>query len=209
LTSILGYLDVLDESGDRDPVARHRALEAMKEEGGRMARLVEDLLVLARLDARREMPTELVDLVALAREVAGDYPGRRIEFASPDLVVPVLADREALRRVVSNLLANSVKYTAQEEKILVSVEREGREAVLRVTDEGAGIPEEALPHIFERFYRAESSRSGEGSGLGLAIVRETVEALKGRIEVESAPGKGSTFTVCLPLPDEEKLSEKN
>jgi len=209
LTSVLGYLDVLDESGDKDPVARHRALGAMKEEGGRMARLVEDLLVLARLDARREMPAELVDLVALAREVAGDYPGRRIEFASPDLVVPVLADREALRKVVSNLLANSVKYTAQEEKILVSVEREGREAVLRVTDEGAGIPEEALPHGFERFYRAESSRSGEGSGLGLAIVRETVEALEGRIEVESAPGKGSTFTVRLPLPDEEKLSEKN
>jgi two-component system sensor histidine kinase BaeS len=93
------------------------------------------------------------------------------------------------------------------------VAQEGREAVLRVADEGAGIPEDALPHVFERFYRAESSRAGEGTGLGLAIVRETVEALEGRIEVQSAPGEGSAFTVRLPLsekvPERERLSEKS
>ncbi|MDQ3966001.1 MAG: HAMP domain-containing histidine kinase, partial [Actinomycetota bacterium] len=213
LTSILGYLDVLEESGDKDPVIRRRALKAMREEGGRMARLVEDLLVLARLDAQREMPTELVDLVMLAREATENHPGRRIEFTAPDSVVSVLADREALRRVIWNLLSNAVKHTPPEKKILVSVDREGQEAVLSVADEGAGIPENALPHVFERFYRAESSRAGEGSGLGLAIVRETVEALEGRVEVESVPSKGSTFTVRLPLseklPEKEKLSEKN
>jgi signal transduction histidine kinase len=84
--------------------------------------------------------------------------------------------------------------------------------VLCVTDEGTGVAEEALPHVFERFYRAESSRTGKGSGLGLAIVRETVEALGGRIEVQSVLGKGSTFTVRLPLaerlPDKEKLSKE-
>jgi two-component system OmpR family sensor kinase len=213
LTSILGYLDVLEESGDKDPVIRRRALKAMREEGGRMARLVEDLLVLARLDTQREMPTELVDLVALAREVTENHPGGQIEFTATDLAVPVLADREALRRVIWNLLSNAVKHTPPEKKILVSVDRQGQEAVLSVADEGAGIPENALPHVFERFYRAESSRAGEGSGLGLAIVRETVEALEGRVEVESVPGKGSTFTVRLPLseklPEKEKLSEKN
>jgi len=210
LTSILGYLDVLDESGDKDPVVRHRALKAMREEGGRMARLVEDLLVLARLDARREMTAEFVDLVTLAREAIENYPNRRIEFAAPDLVVPVLAEREALRRVISNLLSNAVKHTPPDKGIWVSVDLEGREALLRVADEGAGIPEEALPHVFERFYRAESARTGEGSGLGLAIVRETVEALKGRVEVESGGGKGSTFTVRLPLSQsKEKRSEKN
>ena len=209
LTSILGYLDVLDEGGDKDPVVRHRALKAMREEGGRIARLVEDLLVLARLDARREMPAELVDLVALAREAVENYPHRRIKFAAPDLVVPVLAERESLRRVISNLLSNAVKHTPPDKEIRVSVDREGREALLRVADEGAGIPEEALPHVFERFYRAESSRTGEGSGLGLAIVRETVEALKGRVEVESGAGKGSTFTVRLPLSQsKENVSEK-
>ncbi len=214
LTSILGYLDVLDESGDTDPMIRQRALGAMREEGGRMASLVEDLLVLARLDARRETSVELVDLVTLAREAVGNYPGSRIELASPeDRAVPVLGDPEALRRVVSNLLSNAAKHTPPEKNILVSVDCEDREAILRVADEGAGIPKDALPHIFERFYRAESSRTGEGSGLGLAIARETVEALEGRIEVESTPGKGSTFTVRLPLsemlPGKEMLSEKS
>jgi two-component system OmpR family sensor kinase len=213
LTTVLGYLDVLEESGDTDPVVRHRVFQVMREEGGRMARLVEDLLVLARLDEGREMPAELVDLVALAREVVGNYPDRRIELLASDGVVPVLANPEALRRVVSNLLSNAVKHTPSENEILVSVDREGREAALRVADEGAGIPEDALPYVFERFYRAESSRVGEGTGLGLAIVRETIEALEGRIEVRSAPGEGSAFTVRLPLseklPERERLSEKS
>jgi two-component system OmpR family sensor kinase len=178
-----------------------------------MARLVEDLLVLARLDEGREMPAELVDLVALAREVVGNYPDRWIELLAPEGVVPILADPEALRRVVSNLLSNAVKHTPPENEILVSVDREGPEAALRVADEGVGIPEDALPHVFERFYRAESSRAGEGTGLGLAIVRETVEALEGRIEVQSAPDEGSAFTVRLPLseklPERERLSEKS
>lgn len=213
LTTVLGYLDVLEESGDTDPVVRHRVFQVMREEGGRMARLVEDLLVLARLDEQREMPTEVVDLAALTREAAGNYPDRRVRLAVPDTVVPVLGDREALRRVISNLLSNAIKHTPPEKKILVSVDHEDRDAVLRVTDEGAGIPEDALPHVFERFYRAESSRAGEGTGLGLAIARETVEALEGRIEARSAPGEGSVFTVSLPLvkklPEREKLSEKN
>jgi len=218
LTSIIGYLDVLDESGDKDPVVRRQVLRAIREEGERMARLVEDLLVLARLDTQRKMHVELVDLVTLTRESTVNYSRRQVEFAAPGLVVPVLADREALRRVVSNLLSNAIKHTPPEQRILVSVDREGQEAVLRVADEGVGIPEDALPHVFERFYRAESSRAGEGTGLGLAIVRETVEALEGRIEVESALATGSTFTVRLPLserlpkknvPNQEKLSGKN
>jgi two-component system OmpR family sensor kinase len=210
LTSILGYLDVLDEGRDKDPVARHQALKAMRDEGGRMARLVEDLLILARLDARRALPVELVDLVTLAREATENYLGHWVEFAAPDQAIPVLADREALRRVISNLLSNAVKHTPPEKKILVSVDRMGREAILRVADKGEGILEDTLPHVFERFYQAESSRAGEGSGLGLAIVRETIEALKGQVEVESIPGKGSTFTIRLPLseslpPEDEKL----
>lgn len=213
LTSILGYLDVLDESGDKEPAIRHRALEAMREEGIRMSRLVEDLLVLARLDARREARLEPVDLVALAQEVIDRYPGRLIELAASYPTVSVLAEWEALRRVLSNLLSNAIKYTPPEKKILVSVDREAQDAVLRVSDEGTGILEDAMPHVFERFYRAESSRTGQGSGLGLAIVQETVEALEGRVEAESILGKGSVFTLHLPLserlPDEEKILEKN
>jgi signal transduction histidine kinase len=111
------------------------------------------------------------------------------------------------------LLSNAVKHTSPEKRILISVNREGQEAVLCVADEGGGIPEDVLPHVFERFYRAESSRAGEGSGLGLAIVREIVEALQGRIEAESIPGKGSAFTVRLPLserlPEKQRVSNKN
>ena len=201
LTTVLGYLDVLEESGDTDPEIRHRVFRVMREEGGRMARLVEDLLVLARLDEGREMPADLVDLVALTREVIGSYPDRRIELAASEGDVPVLADPEGLRRVVSNLISNAVKHTPLGNEILISADHEGREAVLRVTDEGSGIPGDALPHVFERFYRAESSRAGEGTGLGLAIARETVEALGGQIGVRSILGEGSEFTVRLPLPE--------
>jgi two-component system, OmpR family, sensor kinase len=208
LTTVLGYLDVLEESGDTDPVVRHRVFRVMREEGGRMACLVEDLLVLARLDEGWEMPAKMVDLVALTREVIGGYPDGRIELETPDSFILVLADREALRRVISNLLANAVNHTPTENEILASIDREGREATLRVADAGAGIPEDALPYIFERFYRAESSRAGEGTGLGLAIVRETVQALKGRVDAESVPGEGSTFTVHLPLSERLLQREK-
>jgi two-component system, OmpR family, sensor kinase len=208
LTTVLGYLDVLEESGDTDPVVRHRVFRVMREEGGRMACLVEDLLVLARLDEGWEMPAEIVDLIALTREVIGGYPDGRIELEGPDSSILVRADPEALRRVISNLLANAVNHTPTENEILASIDREGREAALRVADAGAGIPEDALPYIFERFYRAESSRAGEGTGLGLAIVRETVQALKGRVDAESVPGEGSTFTVHLPLSERLLQREK-
>ena len=158
------------------------------------------------------MSVEPVDLAALAREAADNYPGRRIELVSNGIEVPVLAAPEALRRVVSNLISNAVKHTPPGKRIKVSVDREGREAVLRTADEGTGIPHDALPYVFERFYRAESSRTGEGSGLGLSIVRETLEALEGHIEVESVPGEGATFTVRLPLSEKfpsEEISAKN
>jgi two-component system OmpR family sensor kinase len=207
LTSVLGYLDVLVEGGDADPAFRDRALRAMQDEAERMSRLVDDLLALARLDTRREDPKEPVDLAALAREVAGTYPGCRIEVSARDGPVTVLAGPESLRRVVSNLLSNAVRHTPSDKDIRVCVKSENREAVLRVDDDGVGIPKEALPHIFERFYRVESARTGEGSGLGLAIVKETVEFLGGMVEVESAPDAGSSFTVRLPL--SEKPSQKN
>ncbi len=200
LTTIIGYVDVLTERGDADPAARQKALGAIRNEAGRMAGLVEDLLALARLEALRELPREPVDLARLTREAARAYPENRLEIEASEPVT-VLADTDSLRRVVSNLLSNAVKYTPRDREIQVSVGREDREAVLRVADEGVGIPKEDLPHIFERFYRAEGSRMGEGSGLGLAMVKEAVDALGGRIEVESMPDVGSTFTVYLPLSD--------
>ncbi|MGI9049310.1 MAG: sensor histidine kinase [Rubrobacteraceae bacterium] len=200
LTSVLGYLDVLEERGDADPAIRERAYAAMKEEGGRMARLVEDLLTLARLESRQEAHLAPTDLVELARGAVGSYPGRRIKISGEGPVV-ILAEPESLRRVISNLLSNAVKHTPPDSEIEVSVKRLEGEAILRVSDEGEGISGEDLPHVFARFYQAETSRFGEGTGLGLTIVREAVETLGGHVEVESAPGEGATFTVHLPLPD--------
>lgn len=200
LTSILGYLDVLNEGGHKDPAVRRRAYTAMREEGGQMAHLVEELLTLARLESRQETPSQLVDLAALTREVARSYPKRRIAVSADEPVV-LAAEPDSLRRVVSNLLSNAVKHTPPEKDIQVSVEQRDGEAVLRVSDEGAGISKKDLPYIFDRFYCAGGSQIGEGTGLGLAIVKETVEALGGRVEVQSAVKEGSTFTVLLPLPD--------
>ena len=200
LTSVLGYLDVLEERGDADPAIRERAYAAMKEEGGRMARLVEDLLTLARLESRQEAHLAPTDLVELARGTVASYPGRRIKTSGEGPVV-ILAEPETLRRVISNLLSNAVKHTPPDGEIEVFVKCLEGEAVLRVSDEGEGISGEDLPHVFERFYQAETSRFGEGAGLGLTIVRETVDNLGGHVEVESAPGEGATFTVRLPLPD--------
>ena len=200
LTSVLGYLDVLEERGDADPAIRERAYAAMKEEGGRMARLVEDLLTLARLESRQEVHLEPTDLVELARGAVASYPGRRVKISGANPVV-VVAEPESLRRVIFNLLSNAVKHTPPDSEIEVSIKRLEGEAILCVSDEGEGISEDDLPHVFERFYQAETSRFGEGTGLGLTIVRETVETLGGHIEVESAPGEGATFTVHLPPPD--------
>lgn len=200
LTSVLGYLDVLEERGDADPAIRERAYAAMKEEGVRMARLVEDLLTLARLESRQEAHLAPTDLVELARGTVASYPGRRIKISGAGPVV-VVAEAESLRRAISNLLSNAVKHTPPDGEIEVSVKRLEGEAILRVSDEGEGISGEDLPHVFERFYQAETSRFGEGTGLGLTIVREAVENLGGHVEVESAPGEGATFTVRLHLSD--------
>lgn len=208
LTSILGYLDVLNEGGNKNPSVRRRALSAMREEAALMAHLVEDLLALARLESRQETPSQPVDLAALTHEVVVSYPKRQIGVSTNEPVV-LMAEPDSLRRVVSNLLSNAVEHTPPEKDIKISVERGNEEAILRVSDEGAGISEEDLPHIFDRFYRANGSRTREGTGLGLAIVKETVEAMGGRVEAQSAVHKGSVFTVLLPLSIEASNSPES
>ncbi|MGF1471490.1 MAG: ATP-binding protein [Rubrobacteraceae bacterium] len=200
LTSILGYLDVLEEGGDRDPAVRQRALSVIREESGRMAHLVRDLLALARLESHQETLSQPVDLCEVALEAVKSYPGRDIPVRCPEPVV-VDTDSDAMLGVVSNLLSNAVDHTLPEQAVRVEIRREGVEAVLSVSDEGTGIPAEDLPRVFERFYRAGDSGGRDGAGLGLAIVKETVEASGGSVGVESVPGQGSSFTVRLPLSD--------
>jgi len=177
------------------------------EETHRMSRIVESLLTISRLDAGEvRMDKSHLDLGELAASTAGEMRllaeeksiGLRIHAGTG---VQVLGDRVRLQQVIVNLIDNAIKYTPAGGMIEVHVTREGDSAVLKVSDNGLGIPAHALPHVFERFYRADKARSraNGGAGLGLSIVKAICAAHNGEIEVSSQEGRGSIFRVELPL----------
>jgi heavy metal sensor kinase len=184
-----------------------RLLVSQLEEFDSLTRMINDLLVLANAEAGEirwsEQNVNLSRLaVALAEQLEPVAASRGIQMetvAEPD--VHVRGDGSWLERVILNLLDNAIKFTPDGGKIRVGVAAENGSAKLRVEDQGIGIPPEALPHIFQRFYRAEPSRSKRvpGVGLGLALARWIVEKHRGRITVESQPGQGTCFMVWLPL----------
>ncbi|GAC1636790.1 MAG: hypothetical protein NVS4B2_25380 [Chloroflexota bacterium] len=143
-----------------------------------------------------------IDLVPVARAAADDLlPDRAtIQVVAPDAPVPVLADTQRLGQVFANLLTNAVKYSADGSEIVVRITQSAGQARIAITDRGAGIPPEALPHLFGRFYRVQSTAAHvQGLGLGLFITSRIVEGHGGTISVESEVGRGSTFTITLPL----------
>ena len=169
--------------------------------------LVNDLLDLGRIEAGFDTRRDDVALENILHFTA-DNLGRqimdkRIDFTmnvDPDL--PILRGNPIrLRQMVDNLLVNAVKYTPEGGKVRVSLRREDSQIILEVSDTGVGIPASDQPHIFEKFYRVDDllARQAEGSGLGLSIVRHVIRAHRGRIVVDSEPGRGSTFTIVLPL----------
>jgi len=185
-----------------------RVLSSQLEEFDKLSRMINDLLVLARAEAGEIRWAEQdVDLSALAvslteqlEPVAASKNIALKATAAPNL--RVVGDANWLERAILNLLDNAIKFTPDGGQVLVSAApAEQGYGTLRVTDTGVGIPPESLPHIFERFYRAEPSRSKRiaGVGLGLSLTRWIVEKHRGRISVESQPGKGSTVTLWLPL----------
>ncbi len=202
LTSISGYAQLLEKRDLKDPVVRE-SVAAIERESRRMRELVEAMLALARGDEDASLDLEFRDLGAVAAEavdsarvVAKDKV--EIRYAHPGHPVVVFCDRGCVRQAVSILLDNAVKYTPKGGRAMVAV-REGEEWVkIEVSDTGIGIPEDQLPLVFERFYRADEARASGGAGLGLAIARQISEAHGGRIEARSTLGKGSTFTLSLP-----------
>jgi len=180
-------------------------LQSNLEETEKMARIVEDLLTLARFD-NREVRLERVpaDLGALLRGAAARLEGVArangvtIEVSSPGDVPAVEADQAQLGRLLLNLLDNAVKYGKSGGKVLASVYTDAGQPAVSVSDNGPGIPAADLPHIFKRFYRADSSRSSSGFGLGLSIAKSIADAHGAEIRVASSPA-GSTFTVVFPL----------
>jgi signal transduction histidine kinase len=124
---------------------------------------------------------------------------RPLRLEAPELPIAVTGDRDRLGQVLDNLLGNAIKYSPADGQILVQVARGDREVVLRVIDQGPGIPADVLPHLFERFFRGPNTAGDPGLGLGLYITRMLVEAHGGRVSATSRAGEGSTFTIVLPL----------
>ncbi|HKB46341.1 MAG TPA: ATP-binding protein, partial [Ktedonobacterales bacterium] len=175
----------------------------------RMERLVNDLLDVSRIESGRlALRLEPLDLISLCRHVAAEQMAaseREIELELPREPTTVRADADRIDQVLANLLSNALKYSPQERPVTLTVRKEAANAVIAIRDEGSGIPQEALPHLFERFYRVPGvqvqSGSGVGLGLGLYITRELVERHGGQIRAESTPGFGTIFSVTLPLAD--------
>ena len=207
LTSIKGFAETLLGGAMSDETACRRFLTIIDSEAGRLMKLVDDLMDLSRLESRVVSfePTEvrLDELVteALTR-MRPQAEAQRIQLRTAATeAVTVLADRDRILQVITNLLDNAIKFTPDGGEVEASVWRTGAEGVVSVTDTGRGIPADDLLRIFDRFYRVDRSRSREagGTGLGLAIAKHIVEAHGGRITVASRINSGSTFTFTLPI----------
>ncbi len=201
LTTVRGNIELLRREPPMEAQEHADVLADTKDEVERLMRLVQQLLVLARADAGRQVRREPVALDLLIEDVCRQTkllaPDRTIVCeASPDVVA--LGDPDALKQVLLILLDNAHTHTLPQSTIGVAMAVKDDRVVIRVRDTGEGIAPEVLPHIFERFYRGDIARSGTGTGLGLAIAQELIQAQAGTITVESTVGQGTVFTVSLP-----------
>lgn len=213
LTALSGFIETLKGPASKDDEARERFLDIMEREAGRMERLIDDLLSLSKIEVNRHIrPRGAVDLTALIRDVRdglGHIVERKKVEVSYDLVdhqVQVLGDPDQLVQVFQNLIENAVKYAGEAEVRVVQTVMESAPGIIGpavrtdIIDKGDGIAPEHLPRLTERFYRVDigRSRGAGGTGLGLAIVKHIVNRHRGRLEITSKLGKGSTFSVVLP-----------
>ncbi len=206
LTAVRGNLDLLKRGAAQDPEERALVLDAIDSETARMSRLVSDLLLLARQDAGVPLAKHPIELDTLLLEVYRQAQltakGVRLTLGAEDQAI-IVGDRDRLKQVLLNLLDNAVKYTPQGGEVTLALTKDERWVKIAVQDTGIGIAPENIPNLFDRFYRVDKARSRDagGTGLGLAIAKSVVDAHNGKLTVESEPGKGSTFTVWLPLPE--------
>jgi signal transduction histidine kinase len=197
----------LARSRPRDADTLLEMMAGMEGDVDRMTRLLEQMLALARVEQRGLETFAPVDLGSLLQDVTGQFQIRAFQQGialglnlPPKVDLTIQGDQARLRQVLSNLIENALKYTPRGGLVSLEVTRNCDQTEIAVADSGEAIPPEHLPHIFERFYRVESSRSRDsgGAGLGLAISQEIVHRHGGTIEVQSESGSSTTFTVRLP-----------
>lgn len=207
LTSIRGFAELYRQGALPAREDVDRAMGRVESEAARMGLLVEDLLLLARLDQQRPLERARVDLLELAGDAVQDAravdPARSVllSVGSADVAPVVVGDAPRLRQVFGNLVSNALTHTPDGTPVVVTLSTHEGQAVVEVADTGPGIPAEDRVKVFERFYRADSSRTRAkgGNGLGLSIVAALVSAHGGSVEAVETPGGGATFRVCLPL----------
>lgn len=213
LATLAGFIETLQGPAAEDEAARHRFLDIMGREAGRMSRLIDDLLSLSRIELDKYVrPQGAIDLEPLFTDVAKtlamrlDADERQLIVAPHADLPPVVADRDQILQVLHNLISNALKYGHSGTAIVLGAERlpavAGRDASVRVTvqDQGEGIAPEHLPRLTERFYRVDTSRSRKmgGTGLGLAIVKHIIERHRGQFELSSKQGEGTRVSFTLP-----------
>jgi two-component system phosphate regulon sensor histidine kinase PhoR len=217
LAALLGFIETLQGTAKDDSVARGKFLDIMQGQATRMARLIDDLLSLSRIELNSHLqPNTPVDLPPIVRQVVDGLQtlardrGVEIKVTIPSDPLLVLGDRDELIRALENLVENALKYGAVGKRVDITVARGqtragAPEARVAVRDYGPGIPPEHLPRLTERFYRVDvtDSRAQGGTGLGLALVKHVLNRHGGRLTIESTLGAGATFTIHLPLLTED------
>jgi two-component system, OmpR family, phosphate regulon sensor histidine kinase PhoR len=208
LASLSGFIETLQGSARNDIKAQERFLGIMHEQATRMARLIDDLLSLSRVELKEHVaPEQRINITNVVRQVMNSLlpiaqeRGVQIKPDIPTEPIEVLGDNDELIRVFENLIDNAIKYGASGKRVDVTIAKVEEEAVVTVRDYGPGIAREHLPRLTERFYRGDvkESRAMGGTGLGLALVKHIVNRHCGTLVIDSKPGEGAYFTVGLPL----------
>lgn len=211
LASVKAYTATILRDNNMPEQTRYEFLNIIDEESNRLANLIESLLEISRIESGTvKIVQEPVDVAAVINQISlalqplADKKNIQLKTDISDELVQLLGDESKIQSIVTNIVNNAIKFTPENGKVSVSVRNQNEELVIRVSDTGIGIPKEALPKIFDRFYRVLQTRKQiQGTGLGLAIAKEIVTMHGGRIEVESKVGQGTTFTVFLPLQTEQ------
>lgn len=207
LTSIMGFVETLKEGAIDDKENRQKFLQIIEEHAGKLHKLIEDLLVLSKLESgKEEIQNEIIELPELIEKISEmfqrSFQSRNIHFSADyrPAKFRITGEYKSLEQLFINLIDNAVKYNKEGGSISIRASQSDNKAIIEVQDTGIGIPEQDLPRIFERFYRVDKSRSRQtgGFGLGLSICKHIAEKHSGQLQVESREGQGSVFRVSLP-----------